>query len=655
MPIERQLRANTRSIRARAARPAVERPSEITATIGSARTATSTASGTSRVTVQVSSAPVVAATARRSPAATGPASSGTTRLASAPPATISKMMLGTVLAMTYMPPRSLPSTTQVNTAVRPNPASRARTVSTAMRAAAPATRPAAARGAGLVTSVGSPAQRVEVPQHRGALDDRREADLLAGRGEAGEDARADRPGRAARYGRRGHPEQRAERVGPPVADHHPLAEILVEQPGRRHRPPRRRHAGVRAAGQRHAEQHRRLQRPAGAQVEPKWRRRRPGQQLSLTVYNKDLALIEHVRGLNLPAGRHRIEFKGVSARIVPQTVSVWRGRPGPGRAELRLRPADPFQTDGEGGGPDACASCVPIRAPGAETIETAEVLSTVGGVVLRIGNRIEVLRDDGIPARVIFDKVPENLRASPTLSVLAEAPPGRELRPAPLIPVARAVLGRRLRGRVRRGRRGDLAAGLDHPRQRAPGTSFDECAIQLVAGDLNIVGNEEQWWQRFNNSRRSAPAPARRRHARAPPGRSWPTTMSIRSRIPPRWRNNQTKQVSFLAAEHVKAGKGYERRSMVSTRARIRSRRRYASVSPIRRAAGLGEQLPSGVVRVYARDAQGQPQFVGEDRIGHTERGLGAGAEDRRRVRRHRAADAGGPPGRPVRAAPNTP
>jgi hypothetical protein len=31
--------------------------------------------------------------------------------------------------------------------------------------------------------------------------------------------------------------------------------------------------------------------------------------------------------------------------------------------------------------------------------------------------------------------------------------------------------------------------------------------------------------------------------------------------------------------------------------------------------------LPSGVVRVYARDARGQPQFVGEDRIGHTSAG----------------------------------
>ena len=49
------------------------------------------------------------------------------------------------------------------------------------------------------------------------------------------------------------------------------------------------------------------------------------------------------------------------------------------------------------------------------------MLSTVGGVVLRIGTRIEVLREDNLPTRVIFDKVPENLRAQPTLSVLVNA------------------------------------------------------------------------------------------------------------------------------------------------------------------------------------------------------------------------------------------
>lgn len=63
-------------------------------------------------------------------------------------------------------------------------------------------------------------------------------------------------------------------------------------------------------------------------------------------------------------------------------------------------------------------------ATGAEVRIAAKVLAANGGVVLQIGNTIEVLRDDGLPVRVIFDKVPPNLRARPTLSVTLESKGG---------------------------------------------------------------------------------------------------------------------------------------------------------------------------------------------------------------------------------------
>ena len=44
-------------------------------------------------------------------------------------------------------------------------------------------------------------------------------------------------------------------------------------------------------------------------------------QVSLTIYNRDLALVEHVRPVNFTAGRQRIEFADVSAKIIPETVS----------------------------------------------------------------------------------------------------------------------------------------------------------------------------------------------------------------------------------------------------------------------------------------------------------------------------------------------
>ena len=48
---------------------------------------------------------------------------------------------------------------------------------------------------------------------------------------------------------------------------------------------------------------------------------------------------------------------------------------------------------------------------GAESVETATVLAANGGVVLKIGDRIET----GLPGRIVYDGVPANLRDRPTL------------------------------------------------------------------------------------------------------------------------------------------------------------------------------------------------------------------------------------------------
>ena len=60
-------------------------------------------------------------------------------------------------------------------------------------------------------------------------------------------------------------------------------------------------------------------------------------------------------------------------------------------------------------------------ATGAETREQAKVLAANNGVVIQIGDRIEVLREDGLPVRVVFAALPPNLRARPTLSVTLDA------------------------------------------------------------------------------------------------------------------------------------------------------------------------------------------------------------------------------------------
>jgi len=344
----------------------------------------------------------------------------------------------------------------------------------------------------------------------------------------------------------------------------------------------------------------------------------PDKRLSLTIYNSDLALVEHVRPVNVAAGRQRIEFKGVSAQIMSQTVSF-------GGAGLQLIEQN-FDYDlltPQKLMEKAVGQKVRIvrtnPGSGQETQETAEVLSTVGGVVLKIGERIEVLRDDGIPARVIFDKVPPNLRASPTLSVLVDAkqPVNADVR--------LAYLSHGLSWSA------DYVAVFEEAQSNVSmqgwitlrndsGTTFENANAQLVAGDINVAGSEAEWWLRYNQRRGNVSTLRRagvETSAREQLADYYVYPIAGTTTIA----NSQSKQVSFLTAERVKADKGYEQTfygfqsqdEPVSADVRVR----FSNS----RVSGLGDQLPSGVVRVYARDARGQPQFVGEDRIGHTSAG----------------------------------
>ena len=146
-------------------------------------------------------------------------------------------------------------------------------------------------------------------------------------------------------------------------------------------------------------------------------------EVAVTIYNNNLALVQDRRQLDIAAGRSRQEFPDVSAQIRPETVTL-TGQ-GIGIVEQNfdfdlLSPQALMQK--------AVGETITLvrtnPANGAETRERARVLAANGGVVLQIGDRIEVLRDDGLPVRVIFDRVPENLRARPTLSVTVQSERG---------------------------------------------------------------------------------------------------------------------------------------------------------------------------------------------------------------------------------------
>ncbi len=337
--------------------------------------------------------------------------------------------------------------------------------------------------------------------------------------------------------------------------------------------------------------------------------------LSVTIYNNDVALVQDIRRIDLPAGRTRQAFPDVSAQIRPETVSL--SAPDAAIVEQNfdydlLSPTSLMEAAvGE--------TLTLVRtnpATGAETRERAKVLAVNGGVVLQIGDRIEVLRDDGLPVRVVFDKIPPNLRARPTLSVtLASERAG--VRPATLSYLTRGL-----------GWQADYVALFDDRAgtidvqgwvtlRNATGTTFNAARTLLVAGD---VASADDGMQTFR-PRTVRQGPLRQAGtetaAREQLGDFYIYPLAERTTIA----DKQTKQVSFLDVKGAAATSGYEfvnpwlnsGREPVSAGSMLR----FSNA----RGGGLGDALPAGTVRVYVRDARGQAQFTGENVIGHTPQG----------------------------------
>ena len=253
-------------------------------------------------------------------------------------------------------------------------------------------------------------------------------------------------------------------------------------------------------------------------------------------------------------------------------------------------------------------------ATGAETRERARVLAVNGGVVLDIDGRIEVLRDDGLPVRAVFDRVPESLRARPTLSVtLASARSGT--RPATLSYLTRGL-----------GWSADYVALFDDKAgtidvqgwvtlRNTSGTTFTNAKTLLVAGEVGSANDEDDAPVRPRRPVRTQAGSET--SAREQLGDYYLYPLAERTTIA----DKQTKQVSFLDVKGVAASSGYRfDNGWLGTADEPRS---ASSVLPFANsgAAGLGDALPAGTVRVYVRDARGQPQFVGENRIDHTPQG----------------------------------
>lgn len=341
------------------------------------------------------------------------------------------------------------------------------------------------------------------------------------------------------------------------------------------------------------------------------------QSVAITIYNEDLALVKDARKVTLDDGGNRIALRDVSARMRPETAQL-RSLSNPGSFSLLeqnfdfdlLTPAKLLEK--YVGRSVRIVKTHPTT--GVESTETAQVLSANGGVVLKIGDRIET----GVPGRIVFDGVPANLRDRPTLvTELVSRRAGTQDMELSYLTGGLSWKADYVAELNADDSTLDLNGWVTLTNQS--GTTYSNAKLQLVAGDVNRV-KEELRRGRADGLMKAAAAPALEQMSQESLFEyhlytlNRPTTLA----------ENQTKQVALLNASSVPvtkqllvSGNDYYYRTSVGDIGQKLKAGVYVEFSN-RETSHLGLPLPKGVVRVYKRDSAGNAQFVGEDRIDHT-------------------------------------
>jgi hypothetical protein len=341
------------------------------------------------------------------------------------------------------------------------------------------------------------------------------------------------------------------------------------------------------------------------------------QEVAVTIYNENLALVKDTRKVRLGGGEEALAWRDVSAQIRPETALL-RNLAHPKSLGLIEQNFDFDLLTPQKLLEKYVGSKVTViktnPATGAETREEATVLAANNGVVLQYADRIE----SGLPGRIAYASVPPNLRDRPTLVMqLRSTQAGEERLELSYLTGGLSWKADYVAELSANDDRLDLNGWVTLTNQS--GTRYNNAKLQLVAGDVHRAREE------MAAAMEAIPAV---RAAKAAPQMTQEGLFEYHLYTlgrPATLAENQTKQVALLSAGGVPVTKEFQLRG-----ADYYYRSSYGEIGQKlkvgvfvefeNRGGSLGVPLPRGVVRVYKKDSAGNAQFVGEDRIDHTPR-----------------------------------
>jgi hypothetical protein len=347
-----------------------------------------------------------------------------------------------------------------------------------------------------------------------------------------------------------------------------------------------------------------------------------GNDLQLTVYNQDVALVRDTRSFELKQGVNEVRFSDVASQIDPTSVHFRSLTDPEGTSVLEQN----YEYDIVG-------SQKLLQKYIDQKIELVTedgseyqgvLLSGAGDIILQdAAGGVTVIRLDRV-RQFNFPALPEGLITRPTLVWLLDA--GQ--RGDQDVEVTYMTNGINWHADyVVQLNQDDTALGLNGwiTLDNRSGATYTDAKLKLVAGDVNVVRQTKAFADRGVAVEMAAPTAA-------PPveERQLFEYHLYDVQRPVTVRDNQTKQIEFTSAAEVPAEKFfvYDGAQGLSFYGQAITDPGYGTYSnpdvniylqiQNKEETGLGIPLPAGRVRVYKADVDGSLQFIGEDQIDHT-------------------------------------
>lgn len=340
-----------------------------------------------------------------------------------------------------------------------------------------------------------------------------------------------------------------------------------------------------------------------------------GGSLSLSIYNRDLALVKDMRSAMLRRGTNEVVFDGVAQQIQAETAVIYGDgiRVDEQNYSYNLMSYDNFISRLLG----SRVHTVRINPENGKNIyEDAELIGYAGGKpILRFDYGIEA----DFPGRVVFDEVPAGMSNKPVLEarLQSESDGNKNLYLAYL--TSGISWKTDYVANVRSKDKLDLTGWVTISNNS--GIDYEHAKIQLIAGDVNIARPE---YARPRLGMVMMAAKAMNDTASVPEPESinsyelytLPGITTVKDR--------QNKQIALIE----RTGVTYEKEFRLNSPLYLNNYGgddEFEKIHPgivyvIKNTAdsGLGISLPAGTVRFYENDKNSNLQFTGSSNIGNT-------------------------------------